>query len=79
MVFHCWCWFRNNFEYVEAYQKVQMTVLGLWWFSKHFKLNFFPSRDDQFDWTEGWNGTNTNWYSKTIFWKRKQGIEADNF
>jgi hypothetical protein len=20
------------------------------------------NEDDQFDWTEGWSGTNTNWY-----------------
>ena len=37
------------------------------------------NEDDQFDWTEGWNGTNTNWYGKLAFGKGNRGIEADNF
>lgn len=37
------------------------------------------NEDDQFDWTEGWNGTNTNWYGKISFGKGNRGIEADNF
>lgn len=37
------------------------------------------NEDDQFDWTEGWNGTNTNWYGKLDFGKGNRGIEADNF
>ncbi|KFF20237.1 hypothetical protein [Flavobacterium hydatis] len=37
------------------------------------------NEDDQFDWTEGWNGTNTNWYGKLNFGKGNRGIEADNF
>jgi hypothetical protein len=36
------------------------------------------NEDDQFDWTEGWNGTNTNWYGKISFGKGNRGIEADN-
>ena len=36
----------------------------------------FGNEDDQFDWTEGWNGTNTNWYGKLSIGK---GIEADNY
>ncbi len=39
----------------------------------------FGNEDDQFDWTEGWNGTNTNWYGKVAFGKGNRGIEADNF
>ncbi len=39
----------------------------------------FGNEDDQFDWTEGWNGTNTNWYGKISFGKGNRGIEADNF
>lgn len=39
----------------------------------------FGNEDDQFDWTEGWNGTNTNWYGKVSFGKGNRGIEADNF
>jgi hypothetical protein len=37
------------------------------------------NEDDQFDWTEGWNGTNTNWYGKIANGKGNRGIEADNF
>lgn len=37
------------------------------------------NEDDQFDWTEGWSGTNTNWYGKIAFGKGNRGIEADNF
>jgi hypothetical protein len=37
------------------------------------------NEDDQFDWTEGWNGTNINWYGKLGFGKGNRGIEADNF
>ncbi len=37
------------------------------------------NEDDQFDWTEGWNGTNTNWYAKLAYGKGNRGIEADNF
>ena len=37
------------------------------------------NEDDQFDWTEGWSGTNTNWYGKLDFGKGNRGVEADNF
>lgn len=37
------------------------------------------NEDDQFDWTEGWSGTNTNWYGKIAFGKGNRGIEADNY
>ncbi|KOS06615.1 hypothetical protein AM493_11660 [Flavobacterium akiainvivens] len=33
--------------------------------------------DDLFDWTEGWNGTNENWYGKRTNGGNR-GIEADN-
>jgi hypothetical protein len=33
--------------------------------------------DDLFDWTEGWNGTNENWYGKRTN-DGNRGIEADN-
>ena len=39
----------------------------------------YGNEDDQFDWTEGWNGTNTNWYGKLAFGKGNRGIEADNY
>ncbi|MBO6212452.1 hypothetical protein [Algoriella sp.] len=36
------------------------------------------NEDDQFDWTEGWNGTNEFWYGKEGRSKGNRGIEADN-
>ena len=37
------------------------------------------NEDDQFDWTEGWSGTNTDWYGRLDFGKGNRGIEADNY
>ncbi len=37
------------------------------------------NEDDAFDWTEGWNGTNNNWFGKLDFGKGNRGIEADNY
>lgn len=37
------------------------------------------NEDDQFDWTEGWSGTNTNWYGRVAFGRGNRGIEADNY
>lgn len=36
------------------------------------------NEDDQFDWTEGWNGSNEFWYSKASLGRGNRGIEADN-
>ena len=36
------------------------------------------NEDDQFDWTEGWNGTNEFWYGKERADMGNRGIEADN-
>jgi len=36
------------------------------------------SEDDQFDWTEGWNGTNEFWFGKLGLGRGNRGIEADN-
>ncbi len=36
------------------------------------------NEDDQFDWTEGWNGTNEFWYSKQRSDSGNRGVEADN-
>jgi len=36
------------------------------------------NEDDQFDWTEGWNGTNENWYGVEDASTGNRGIEADN-
>ncbi|MBA4276557.1 hypothetical protein [Flavobacterium sp.] len=39
----------------------------------------FGNEDDQFDWTEGWSGTNSYWYGKEAFGLGNRGIEADNY
>lgn len=36
------------------------------------------NEDDMFDWTEGWNGTNQNWYGVQDSSTGNRGIEADN-
>lgn len=36
------------------------------------------SEDDQFDWTEGWNGNNEFWFGKLGLGRGNRGIEADN-
>jgi hypothetical protein len=36
------------------------------------------NEDDQFDWTEGWNGTNEFWFGKLGLGRGNRGIEADN-
>lgn len=47
--------------------------------TKHLIVTNFASEvgDDLFDWTEGWNGTNENWYGKRTNGGNR-GIEADN-
>ncbi len=37
------------------------------------------SDDDNFDWTEGWNGTNEFWYGVRDAGRGNRGIEADNY
>jgi hypothetical protein len=66
-------------EYVEAYHGADD---GFEFFGGSVNTSNMISignEDDQFDWTEGWNGTNTNWYGKLDFGKGNRGIEADNF
>lgn len=36
------------------------------------------NEDDQFDWTEGWHGTNSYWYGKEGFSSGNRGMECDN-
>lgn len=36
------------------------------------------NEDDQFDWTEGWNGNNEFWFAKLGLGRGNRGIEADN-
>lgn len=69
----------TTFEYVEAYQGADdgFEFFGGTVNTSH--LVSYGNEDDQFDWTEGWMGTNTNWYGKLSFGKGNRGIEADNF
>lgn len=39
----------------------------------------YGSDDDNFDWTEGWTGTNQYWYGKRETNRGNRGIEADNY
>jgi hypothetical protein len=36
------------------------------------------NEDDQFDWTEGWSGTNTNWYGKLGFGRKQRYRSRQN-
>lgn len=65
-------------QYVQVYHG---TDDGFEWFGGTVNTSHLVStgnEDDQFDWTEGWNGTNSNWYAKEAFGKGNRGIEADN-
>lgn len=65
-------------QYVQVYHG---TDDGFEWFGGTVNTSHLVStgnEDDQFDWTEGWNGTNSNWYAKEGFGKGNRGIEADN-
>lgn len=53
---------------------------GFEWFGGTVNTSYLIStgnQDDQFDWTEGWNGTNSSWYAKQGFGQGNRGIEAD--
>jgi hypothetical protein len=67
------------FEYVEAYQGADDGFEFFGGTVNTSNLISYGNEDDQFDWTEGWMGTNTNWYGKLAFGKGNRGIEADNF
>lgn len=67
------------FEYVETYRGADD---GFEFFGGTVNtkgLVSFGNEDDQFDWTEGWNGTNMDWYGKAAFGKGNRGVEADNY
>ena len=66
-------------EYVEAYHGADDGFEFFGGTVNTTGLISIGNEDDQFDWTEGWNGTNTNWYGKLAFGKGNRGIEADNF
>lgn len=71
----------TTIEYVQAYEGSDD---GFEWFGgtvNASNLVVFNSHeevgDDLFDWTEGWNGSGTNWYGKRTN-AGNRGIEADN-
>lgn len=66
-------------EYVEAYHGADDGFEFFGGTVNTSNLIAIGNEDDQFDWTEGWSGTNTNWYGKISFGKGNRGIEADNF
>lgn len=67
------------FEYVQCYHGSDDGFEFFGGTVNTSNLVSFGNEDDQFDWTEGWNGTNTNWYGKIAFGKGNRGIEADNY
>lgn len=69
----------TTFEYVQCYHGSDDGFEFFGGSVNTSNLVSFGNEDDQFDWTEGWNGTNTNWYGKISFGKGNRGIEADNY
>ncbi len=69
----------TTFEYVQCYHGSDDGFEFFGGTVNTSNLVSFGNEDDQFDWTEGWNGTNTNWYGKISFGKGNRGIEADNY
>lgn len=67
------------FEYVQCYHGSDDGFEFFGGTVNTSNLVSLGNEDDQFDWTEGWNGTNTNWYGKIAFGKGNRGIEADNY
>ena len=67
------------FEYVQSYHGSDDGFEFFGGTVNTSNLVSYGNEDDQFDWTEGWNGTNTNWYGKEAFGKGNRGIEADNY
>ncbi len=68
----------TSIEYVQVYRSSDD---GYEFFGGTVNTNYLVStynEDDQFDWTEGWSGTNTNWYGKLGNNIGNRGIEADN-
>lgn len=68
----------TTIEYVQVHEGSDD---GFEWFGGTVNTKYLvstSSEDDQFDWTEGWNGTNENWYGKEGLGRGNRGIEADN-
>jgi hypothetical protein len=69
----------TTFEFVQCYHGADDGFEFFGGTVNTSNLVSYGNEDDQFDWTEGWNGTNTNWYGKLAFGKGNRGIEADNY
>ncbi|WP_196939177.1 hypothetical protein [Sphingobacterium pedocola] len=68
----------TTIEYIQVHEGSDD---GFEWFGGTVDTKYLvatANEDDQFDWTEGWNGTNENWYGKEASSKGNRGIEADN-
>ena len=64
-------------QYVQVYNGSDD---GFEWFGGSVNTSYLVAvgnEDDQFDWTEGWSGTNSNWYAKQGFGAGNRGIEGD--
>lgn len=69
----------TTIDYVELYHGSDDGVEFFGGTVNTSHLVSFGNEDDQFDWTEGWSGTNTDWYGKEAFGLGNRGIEADNY
>ncbi|WP_306565631.1 hypothetical protein [Flavobacterium lindanitolerans] len=68
----------TTIEYVQVHEGADD---GIEFFGGTVNTKYLIStsnEDDSFDWTEGWNGTNENWYGKLGLGRGNRGIEADN-
>ncbi len=68
----------TNIEYVQAFHGSDD---GFEFFGGTVNTKYLVStgnEDDQFDWTEGWNGSNEYWFAQQGFGVANRGIEADN-
>lgn len=69
----------TTFEYVETFHGADDGFEFFGGSVNTSNLISIGNEDDAFDWTEGWNGTNNNWFGKLDFGKGNRGIEADNY
>ena len=68
----------TTIEYVQVHEGADD---GFEWFGGTVNARYLVStsnEDDQFDWTEGWNGTGEFWFAKKGLGRGNRGIEADN-
>jgi hypothetical protein len=64
----------TTIDYVEFFQGADDGIEFFGGTVNTSNLISIGNEDDQFDWTEGWSGTNTNWYGKLGFGKGNRGI-----